>query len=282
MKIVLGTVQFGINYGINNSTGKPNKEEVFSILDYAYDSGIREVDTADTYGDALEIIGEWQATRKKDLKVVSKIVLDSDSQFSEKLQINLERMSMKRIYGLYFHRFSDFLNFQDWDQVQDCKEKKLIERFGVSVYGNDELKKVVDHPEIDIIQVPFNLFDQGQEKIELLLKAKENNKFIYVRSVYLQGLFFKRTNELTGNLIEFKEELIKLQSFCSQNKLDLSALALGFCLGLDFIDRVIIGVDNLSQLKINLELSRKTYPQLDLQQFNFKKLNLLNPSNWKT
>ena len=38
MKIILGTVQFGLNYGINNSIGKPTQEVVNNIIDLAYNS----------------------------------------------------------------------------------------------------------------------------------------------------------------------------------------------------------------------------------------------------
>jgi uncharacterized protein len=54
-KIVLGTVQFGLDYGINNKNGKIKFAEVNSILNFAWENGIRLLDSAYRYGDSEEV-----------------------------------------------------------------------------------------------------------------------------------------------------------------------------------------------------------------------------------
>lgn len=280
MKFALGTVQFGLNYGINNSKGKPSREEVFKILDYAYENGVKELDTADTYGDALEVIGEWQSSRKLNFEIMSKLVLDNN-EFISRFNENLRRLNVSNLFGIYFHRFNDFKSFKQWEIIHSLKSSKTLRYFGVSVYGNEELSEVVAHPEVDVIQVPFNLFDQGEEKRSLLCEAKKNGKLIYIRSVYLQGLMFKSPSDLSGNLIGFREKIEQLNLLKKENSLSIEEMALHFCKSLEFIDKIIMGVDGLNQLKTNIEIYGKSIPILDYSILNFENSFLLNPSNWK-
>ena len=75
-KLILGTVQFGLNYGIANSEGKPDLNKVRAILRCAADHGIRILDTAAAYGDSETVIGTVFAedsALKNHFQVVSKI-----------------------------------------------------------------------------------------------------------------------------------------------------------------------------------------------------------------
>jgi aryl-alcohol dehydrogenase-like predicted oxidoreductase len=63
-KLILGTVQLGVNYGINNSEGKPSLAKSFDILNMAYENGIRTLDTAEAYGNAQEVIGAFHEKYK--------------------------------------------------------------------------------------------------------------------------------------------------------------------------------------------------------------------------
>ena len=64
-KLILGTVQFGLEYGINNLKGKPDKKTVFEILSYANNKGIKYLDTAELYGDAHNLIGEFHKSNPR-------------------------------------------------------------------------------------------------------------------------------------------------------------------------------------------------------------------------
>ena len=70
-KLILGTVQFGLKYGINNTIGKPKKNEVLNLLKFAYNSGIRVLDTAEAYGNAHQLIGNYHKKQDKFLKFVT-------------------------------------------------------------------------------------------------------------------------------------------------------------------------------------------------------------------
>ena len=57
-KIALGTVQFGLDYGITNHSGQVSIDEVKNILDYAKHKGIDTLDTAARYGNSEQVLGE--------------------------------------------------------------------------------------------------------------------------------------------------------------------------------------------------------------------------------
>src|SRR5687768_14232655 len=92
-KIILGTVQLGLDYGINNSTGKPDSKEAFKILELAYKNGICTLDTANAYGNAEEIIGDYHKTNPK-FKVNTKFHADTGFNFEENLSATLQRLNI--------------------------------------------------------------------------------------------------------------------------------------------------------------------------------------------
>ena len=51
-KFILGTVHFGLDYGINNDVGKISEDDAFRILMISYQNGIRTLDTAGNYGNS--------------------------------------------------------------------------------------------------------------------------------------------------------------------------------------------------------------------------------------
>ena len=59
MKYVLGTAQFGLNYGISNNTGKVSSTNIEKIFRTAIDQGVNYLDTANVYGDAEDKIGTF-------------------------------------------------------------------------------------------------------------------------------------------------------------------------------------------------------------------------------
>ena len=58
-KMSLGTVQFGLHYGIANDVGKPPEEQSYEMLKAALDNGVTSIDTAHAYGDSEDIIGRF-------------------------------------------------------------------------------------------------------------------------------------------------------------------------------------------------------------------------------
>lgn len=282
-KLVLGTVQFGLEYGINNSVGKPSKKNCFEILDQAKAHGISELDTADAYGTASEVLKEYFQMNPNSFKVMGKFSNDSSKSIGDYLDISLGRLGLTKLDGYYFHRFSDFLNFKDYDQVSALKKMGKLEKLAVSLYTNSELEIAVNHPEVNIIQLPFNLLDRSHQKIELLKKAKLLNKEIYIRSAFLQGLFFMNPEKLPAGLQGLKPALLKIQELAATYKLTLEEMCLNYALHKNYIDKIIIGVDSTIQLEKNIKSIHERFPielEKEIELIQVENEELLNPANW--
>jgi aryl-alcohol dehydrogenase-like predicted oxidoreductase len=282
-KLILGTAQFGLNYGINNSNGQPSFDQVAELLDFASLNGISELDTANAYGNAQEVLGQYFEKSLNQFRVKSKFILDSNFNFKSQLLNTLATLKLKSLDGYYFHRFNDYLSFQYFDQAKIAKEEGLIKFLGVSLYKNEELEIVAKDERIDLIQLPFNLLDNDVNKQELLKIAHENGKKIYVRSVFLQGLFFKETNSLPVNLLPLKRTLQKLHQIIHDSKFSIEELALNYVHSKSFIDGILIGVDSVDQLSKNLkslEISPPSNIFQEIENIKIEHKNLLTPANW--
>ena len=69
-RLALGTAQFGLDYGINNKTGKVSEPAVALILAEAAKNGIECLDTAAAYGDSEDVIGNI-STGRYEFKIVT-------------------------------------------------------------------------------------------------------------------------------------------------------------------------------------------------------------------
>lgn len=284
MKLALGTVQFGLNYGVNNSEGQPSHEKVFSILDKAYLLGIDELDTADAYGNSMEVIADYLTKNNLDkFKIMSKFIRDDKTSFKDAFENSCQKLGLKSIDGYYFHRFEDFKSFNEFDSIKELKSLGKLNKLAVSLYSLEDLEIAVNSKYVDLIQLPFNVFDRSEEKINLLKKAKNNNKLVYVRSAFLQGLFFKDVNTLPDKLTPLKESLIQLHTLVNRYDVRMENLCLKFLTDCDYIDKVIIGVDSVAQLENNIKsLARKLPEELVMNVLKIKidRPDLLNPMNW--
>ena len=283
-KIVLGTVQLGLQYGINNVNGKPSKDEAFCILDTAQANSIQKLDTAEAYGDSINTISAYiQANPHIRFEIISKFI-SSDESLYEAFTKRILPLEVGPLYTYMFHRYSDYIGGTSRTDLLRLKHEGKIQKIGISLYSLRELKTVLNDDEIDVIQIPYNPFDASLPKRKLLEDAKTKNKEIHVRSVFLQGLFFKQPKELTGNLVELSEELQKFHKVVSEYNLNVTEACLNFALHDSRVDHVIIGVETAAQLQNNLQAVSSTFPeglQRYIDQVNIKNDLLLNPSNWK-
>ena len=281
--LILGTVQFGLNYGVNNDKGKPDVETVFKILSAAYQSGIRTLDTAEGYGNAEDIIGAFHQKNGKLFEVNTKFTCEKGVSLRTKLETALRKLGVVYIGTYFYHSYKDFIsNREVGKELQDLKENKFIRYVGLSVYTNDELQTAINDPAIDVIQMPFNLLDNYNQRGILLQLAKSNNKRVQVRSVFLQGLFFKDINDLPAKLLPLSPYLEKVQSIAG-NRSSMEALCLQYAEVQSEIDEIIIGIDNEQQLDNNIDalkytLSPAAHAEIDL--IEVKETALLYPYNW--
>ena len=284
-RLILGTVQFGLAYGINNRRGQVDAAEVANMLDYAHAQGIRTLDTADAYGSAAARIGDFHRRDDRRFDIITKFKGDANgAAIEDRLRTSLQTLHVPKAAGYLYHSPELFVQQpESLTHLITLRDAGLIEHIGVSIYTNAQLKAAIEHPEIGLIQLPYNLLDNHTRRGDLIRKAKAAGKLIHARSVFLQGLFFKKPGKLPQQLLDLREALITLREIAAGYRLTTAQLCLGYVLHNADIDGVLIGVDSLAQLKANLEAVRAPLPAgviTDVEQIVVSNPALLNPSNW--
>ncbi len=251
-RIALGTVQLGLRYGIANVHGKPFQNDALEILDIAWKLGIRSFDTAAAYGDSETVIGKWNCNDPT-VRIVTKYTdSKSDATISERLQngldASLNRLQRDHLYGYLLHDAS-LVGKQEWvEGLAHLKESGLVASVGISVYTPEEAMAAVESEMIDIIQIPYNVFDQRLDECGFFENAAFRGKEIWARSVFLQGLLFLSEERIPESLLQIIPHRKKLEAIAKKYGLSVQNLALLFSLGNMNIDRVLIGVETKEQL----------------------------------
>lgn len=284
-KIALGTAQFGLDYGINNKRGKIPPEEVFKILEEAGESGIDTLDTAYAYGDSEKIIGEYLKKKKSHFKVISKLPPCDIEQAAKFFTISLEHLKTDKLYGYLLHEFETYPEIIEKLKVlEKFKKSDKVSKIGFSLYYPEQLKSLISNNiHFDIIQIPYNIFDQRFLPFFPLLKKRHIE--VHIRSVFLQGLILKSPQEINNQFIKIKDKLSAIHSLSQESNIPISALCLNFAVTNKFIDKVIIGIDNIEHLRINiksLEYERNianVYARLAALREDDE--NIILPTHWK-
>lgn len=288
MKLILGTVQFGLDYGINNQKGKPNQESVNKILNTAFQNKINVLDTAEAYGNSQEVIGAYHSKSNHKFEIVTKfssLRVDLPVKIIDRVKANIETLGVDSLYCYMFHNYSDFKTyFTDFkDDLRQLKSRGLIKKIGVSIYDNKELEDLLNYPEIEVVQLPFNLLDNINQRGSILKKAKDKGMEIHTRSAFLQGLFFRDIKSLPTKMNSLFPYLEMIQQNVKGSNINISDLALNYAVNQQNIDNVLIGVDSDLQLNQNIESLKIELPNQivdNIDSIEVEDIKMLNPSNW--
>lgn len=282
-KLALGTAQFGMDYGIANQQGEVNLDEIEKILALAFSKGIRTLDTAVDYGKSevkLGLVGikKWH--------VVSKLPAVPDSKHSgdfvgTAVEKSLARLGVEQLHALLLHRPSQLLdeNSTLYDSLQKLKARGLVKLIGVSVYETTELRGLLSQFEFDIVQVPKSIFDTRFEADGLLEMMKLKGIEVHSRSTFLQGLLLKGLDELPAKFAEWNKLWVGWERWLAENGIDALSACLANSLECQQIDRVLVGVDSLTQLVEILEATETSITGLSNLSVPLDS-RLLNPSKW--
>lgn len=283
LKLALGTVQFGLTYGINNQSGIPKDDELSSIFSFANQSGINVLDTAQGYGNSEERIANLS---NDEFSIISKFKqLAAPFPFHKELEESLKKLKKSSLYGYMAHD-GDLLieNPTWWEGLQLAKQQGLVKKIGYSLYSVNQLEKLLAKQMLpDIIQFPYNILDRRFETFFKELNSKGVE--IHTRSVYLQGLFQMESSQVPNYLAPLQTYLKIFREIAKRNQLSIGQICLRFVINNPFINKAVIGVDNLSQLKENVSICQVDNLNEEiineLLSIEVKEKNLLNPVNWK-
>jgi aryl-alcohol dehydrogenase-like predicted oxidoreductase len=287
-KIILGSAQFGFKYGINNLGSRINENDVFEILEHAFSEGIRYIDSAEAYGNAHKLIGQFHNKNKSNrfnvITKFKKLNLKSEGDLISHVEKTCESLFVDYIDTYMFHSFSDFKkNLKIYDELKLLRNKGLIKKIGISIYENYQIDDIINNfNNFDIIQLPFNLLDNAKKRKSYLIKAKNVGIEIHARSIFLQGLFFKSENALSHKFNLIKNDLKDLRNLSLEFDLEMADLAIHYVLRKSYIDKILIGVDSLKQLQSNIKSINKDINILfdKIDKIDVKNSSYLNPINW--
>lgn len=292
MKLGLGTVQFGLDYGISNAMGVTTSEEVKKILELAQEKGITLLDTAPGYGKSEETLGD-NLPDKHNFCIVTKTPLYGKSQIDnvdgqylkETFQISLKLLKQSSLYCIMVHHAEDLLSPNGnilWEAMEDLKTAGLVKKIGVSVYSPEQVDRILAQYSPDVIQAPVNVLDQRLIKTGCLKQLKKQGIEVHSRSVFLQGLLLMSTTELPKYFDPIKPLLERYRRTLQKNGFSPLSAALGFVYGLPDTDHVFVGVNNKRHLEeiVNEVDTIDSLNQLDFSEYAITDESMINPSLW--
>jgi len=282
-RIVLGGAQLGLPYGILNGGETLSREEVARILDTAAGHGIDSIDTAIAYGQSESVIGETAQNR---FNIISKLPpLPSEvSNVSEwvytQVDASLARLNCKSLDALLLHRPQDLVEQHGaelYAAISSLKIKKIIHRFGISIYAPDELDGIIGKFDIDVVQAPLNVFDR--RILEVIDQLTARSIEVHVRSVFLQGVLIASPKDRPQRFQPWSEHFAQFDTWVHSTGLSAMACCLGFALQQPGVAKLVIGTTSAESLAEIMNSVPNMYLEVpaDLQSSSEK---LIDPRVW--
>ena len=249
----MGTAAFGQAYGISNSNTLPTKREVHSILEYCLENGINTLDTAQSYGDSEKILGENGIEK---FLVVTKIFCERNykkGQLELKVRASLKRLGIQKCHGVLIHNEEALKGPEGGSIANELRvlvELGLTEKVGFSTYEPKEADITLSRFQLDLVQIPMNLFDRRAVEGGFIEKWSLNKTEVHLRSVFLQGLLVKepgRTQKKSASIP--LDKCAKYINICRSNRIS----PLDGCLSYVFKNapgaRVVVGPTSTLEMK---------------------------------
>jgi aryl-alcohol dehydrogenase-like predicted oxidoreductase len=285
MKLAMGTVQFGLPYGISNSNGQTTLEEASRIIDLARISGVSLLDTAMAYGESESRLGQIGVDSFKVVTKLSELpekCSDLKKWAREQIEGSLQKLCLKSLYGLLLHSPGQLLGSQSYSlfaALKDLKKCGLVEKIGISIYSPFELDDILPLFPVDLVQASFNLIDQRLIKSGWMRKLHADGIEIHVRSVFLQGLLLTPLDQIPSKFARWSFLWEKWHDWLSQTKISPQAACLSFVKSIPEIDQIIVGVETQQQFTEILDSMNSSIPTA-FPHIECADLDLINPSYW--
>lgn len=282
MKLALGTVQFGLDYGVTNTSGQVNQTEVERILDYCRKVGINTLDTAIAYGSSEQVLGQHDLSN---FRIISKPPsLLTGLCLQDEVKRSLERLRISKLYGLLLHCEDDLLSASSaafFAQLDALKEQGLVENIGVSFYSSKAARQVITEHPFDIIQIPANHLDSRFAKEGILDLANSKQIEVHARSLFLQGLLITKRRPAP---FSSHPDLTRFDDQAMQLKLSNLELAISYLEQHKHIQKGVVGCLNVEQLREIVQAYQKVQKKSEnsaLVDLSSNDERLINPSLWQ-
>jgi len=288
-RLALGTVQFGLPYGVANTQGQVNPEQAAAMLGSARAAGIDTLDTAIAYGEAEMLLGRIGVT---EFRLISKIpalrepVSAVDDWVVAQVEASLARLQVPRLGGLMLHAPDDLLGPHGSAiarGLQRARDAGLTERIGLSVYSPEQLATLSDRLPLEIVQIPANVFDRRFAETGWLDRLTANGVEVHARSVFLQGLLLMPSERIPSKFAPYRPLIDRWHTWLASETSSTSPVqaCLSHVASYEDIARLVIGADSFEQLQVIIAAAAAA-PKRAPASLASPVSPLINPAQWNT
>jgi aryl-alcohol dehydrogenase-like predicted oxidoreductase len=288
-RLALGTVQFGLDYGVTHGGGRVPESEIRKILAIAQAAGIDTLDTAAGYGDAEDVLGGVKAGQS--FRIITKTISsgttsisDSDiDRIEDRFLQSLEKMAIPSVDGVLVHAVADLLapgGDELWTRMQGWRAQGLVRRIGISVYDRVETDAVLARFSPDLVQLPLNALDQRLLRDGTIERLAGRGIAIHVRSIFLQGLLLQNPSDCPARLSPTLPLLERWWSTCRDQGVPQLAAALRFGLAIKGIERIVVGVHTAAHLREIISATQASGTDLDWPALAAHDPKAVDPRRW--
>ena len=263
-RLMLGTVQFGLPYGVANRTGQPEYGDVLAIVAAAVEGGVNCFDTAAAYGTSEEVLGR----ALHELRVADRVVvvtkvrplaaaeLADDALASQAIEQSVadsrRRLRLDCLPVVLFHREADAAHRSVLERLQ---AKGWLRYAGVSCDNRPgPAAEFVAAGNVSALQLPGNVLDRRHLRSGVFRDAASRGVAVFLRSVYLQGLLVMPEDDIPPTLRDVIPVRRRLASIAGEAGMNLAELALRYMLAQDGVTCVLTGVETVAQVRDNLAI----------------------------
>lgn len=282
-KIIIGSANFNQFYGLKKN--KISNREIELLIKLAKRHGINKIDTSPSYKGSEKIIGKFKYNKLKINTKIPKIpnhigVNKLKSWVSDIVKKSFINLKVKKINSITIQNSDILLSNKGsiiYNELKKLKNKKKISKIGISIYDFKKLQYILKKFKIDLIQVPFNIFDQRLIDSGWINRLKKRKIEIHIRSVFLQGLLLLRSNQLPKKFKRYSVFWNKLEKWKKMSKLNSVQACLSVVKKYPQIRGVIIGFNNSDQLKniLSMKNIKSRIPSIYV-----KDQKIYNPIKW--
>ena len=283
-RLALGTVQFGLPYGIANEAGQVTRLAAKDMLRQAASEGIDMLDTASAYGDSEICLGE---AGTQGFKLITKLpalpycCADVSEWVLQHGAASLTRLGVNTVYGMLIHRSEQLLGPHGaalYQALRELKDNGQVQKIGVSIYSPSELAALTTLYRFDLVQAPFNLVDRRLQTTGWLQRLKQEGVEIHTRSAFLQGLLLMPQVVIPTQFASWNELWRRWHRWLEDSNVSAVQACLAYPFSFTEIDRVVVGADSARQLEQIIGAVSSALPH-DLPDLLCEAENLINPSN---
>lgn len=286
----LGTVQFGLQYGVSAPDCQVSQRQACDILQSAFTAGVRVIDTAPAYGNSESVVGQCTSTMDE-FSVITKtaptrsmrVQIDDVDHVRRTLEHSLVRLGRESLYGVLVHHAEDLLvpgGERLFDMLREFQAKGKAIKIGVSIYTGEQVRALLEKFDVDLVQLPLNIFDQRLIADGTLALLKARQVEIHVRSAFLQGLLLMRPEQVPDSIAQVRPRLNEFRERCRRNGMTPLAAALQFVLQQSNVDCVIVGVHTSMQLQECINVAVSPSPYFEYEEFACDDERIIDPRRW--